>query len=94
MTDYMYIWLNGNVDFQQWTEGRREVGGASAPADPALFTSSHYFSLSPPFFDVVTPNPEPPGRPNRAARPRLAAHFAGRWRAIRHGEWGLRGGGL
>lgn len=65
-------------------EGGKEGGGASATADPVLFTSSPY-SPPPFFFDVVTPNLEPPRRTNRAARPRLAAHFAGRWQTIRHG---------
>lgn len=74
-------------------EGGKEGGGASATADPVLFTSSLYFSPPPFFFDVVTPNLEPPRRTNGAARPRLAAHFAGRWQTIRHGEWRLRSGG-
>lgn len=75
-------------------EGGKEEGGASATADPVLFTSSPYIHPPPhPFFDVVTPNLEPPRRTNGAARPRLAAHFAGRWQTIRHGEWRLRSGG-
>lgn len=73
-------------------EGRREVGLQPRPT----LCSSLPALISPPplfFFDVVTPNLEPPRRTNGAARPRLAAHFAGRWQTIRHGEWRLRSGG-
>lgn len=73
-------------------EGWKEEGGASATADPVVFTSSPYFS-PPLFFDVVTPNLEPPRRTNGAARPRLAAHFPGRWQTIRHAEWRLQSSG-